>query len=78
MAEEDLSFEGAISELEEIIERLEDKDISLDEALEKYEQGVKLSKFCANKLKQAEEKIEIIKDEEGNIKLENYTEEGNL
>lgn len=78
MAEEDLSFEGAISELEEIIERLEDKDISLDEALDKYEQGVKLSKFCANKLKQAEEKIEIIKDEEGNIKLENYTEEGNL
>lgn len=78
MEEQELSFEEAISQLEEIIENLEDKDISLDEALEKYEQGVKLSKFCSNKLEQAEEKIEIIKDEKGAIELENYTEEGNL
>ena len=78
MAEEELSFEEAISQLEEIIENLEDKEISLDEALEEYEQGVRLSKFCSNKLEQAEEKIEIIRDEEGNIELENYTEEGSL
>ena len=78
MDEEDLSFENAISDLEEIIEKLEDKEIALDEALEEYEQGVKLSKFCANKLKQAEEKIEIIRDQEGTIELENYKEEGNL
>ncbi|MBM7555240.1 exodeoxyribonuclease VII small subunit [Halanaerobacter jeridensis] len=78
MEEQELSFEEAISQLEEIIENLEDKDISLDEALQKYQQGVKLSKFCSNKLEQAEEKIEIIRDEEGTIELENYTEEGSL
>ena len=71
MKEDGLSFEEAI-------EKLEDKDISLDQALEKYERGVKLSKFCSNKLEQAEEKIEIIKDEDGSLELANYTEEGNL
>lgn len=74
--EEELSFEAAVSELEEIIENLEDKDISLDRALKEYERGVKLSKFCSNKLEQAEEKIEIIRDRKGSIKLENYKEEG--
>ena len=74
--EEELSFEAAVSELEEIIENLEDKDISLDRALKEYERGVKLSKFCSNKIEQAEKKIDIIRDRKGNIKLENYQEEG--
>jgi exodeoxyribonuclease VII small subunit len=77
MGDQDLSFEGAITQLEDIVENLEEQDISLDQALEKYEQGVKLSKFCSDKLKQAEEKINIIRDEKGSIELENYTEEGN-
>jgi len=77
MEDQDLSFEGAIAQLEDIVENLEEQDISLDQALEDYERGVKLSKFCSDKLKQAEEKIDIIRDEEGSIELENYTEEGN-
>ena len=76
MEEQELDFEAAVARLEEIIEDLEDKDMPLNKALAEYEEGVKLSKFCSNKLEQAEEKIEIIKDEAGRVELENYQEEG--
>lgn len=76
MEGEELNFEEAISRLEDIIEDLENKDMPLNEALAEYEEGVKLSKFCSNKLQQAEEKIEIIKDQNGKVELENYQEEG--
>ncbi|MGM0501731.1 MAG: exodeoxyribonuclease VII small subunit [Bacillota bacterium] len=76
MGKEELSFEDAVTQLEEIVDNLEDKEISLDEALQKYEQGVKLSKFCSNKLQQAEEKIKIIRSEAGTVEVENYEEEG--
>ena len=46
--------------LEEIVKKLEKGELSLDSALELFEEGIKLSRFCHTKLEQAERKVEIL------------------
>lgn len=68
---EDLKFEEAILELEEIAEKLEKGQISLEESILAYERGVELKKICTNRLQEAESRIEILsKASDGSIKKE--------
>ncbi len=60
MTSQEIQFEKALLRLEKIVEELESGNISLDEALKKYEEGVKLSRACQEKLAEAEKKIEIL------------------
>lgn len=65
---EDMSFEQSIARLEEIIKELEKEDISLEESMEKFEQGIKLSSHCLKKLNEAEGKIEeLTRSEDGKL-----------
>ncbi len=57
---EKFQFEKALAELEKIVEALEAGELSLDEALKQYEEGVKLTRACQAKLQEAEKKIEIL------------------
>lgn len=57
---EEIKFEKALERLEKIVEELESGNISLEEALKKYEEGVNLSRMCQTKLEQAEKKIEVL------------------
>ena len=71
-----LTFENAMKRLEGIVEALERGDLGLDEALKKFQEGIKLSKFCSNKLDETESKVSILlKDEEGNIGEEPFQDE---
>ncbi len=68
------TFENAMKRLEEIVNELEGGDLTLDQALKKFEEGVKLSKFCMNKLDETEKKVSILlKNEEGNIREEPFS-----
>lgn len=58
--EEDIQFEKALEKLEKIVEALESGELSLDEALKRYEEGVKLSRACSKKLNETEKKIEML------------------
>lgn len=58
--EQELKFEKALERLEKIVGDLESGNIPLDEALKKYEEGVKLCRICTQKLSQAETKIETL------------------
>lgn len=72
----EIKFEQALSKLEKIVEEMESGELSLDDSLKKYEEGMKLSLFCTKKLKEAEKKIEIlIQDKEGNLKAEPFDSE---
>ncbi len=63
-------FESSLKELENIVSELENPDIALDEALKKYEKGIKLYRACLNFLEMAEKKIQVLtKDENGEIIL---------
>lgn len=65
-----LSFEEAMIKLEEVVKDLEDENISLDSAMEKFESGVKLSELCLKKLNEAERKIEeLTRSENGKLKV---------
>ncbi|HBN95123.1 MAG TPA: exodeoxyribonuclease VII small subunit [Firmicutes bacterium] len=56
----ELKFEEALARLEEIVRSLEQGEAVLDEALVLFEEGVKLARFCNEKLDQAEAKIEVM------------------
>lgn len=61
-----LKFEEALGELEKVVEQLESGDLSLEESLAAFEEGVRLVKFCNQKLAEVEKKIELlVKDKEG-------------
>ena len=62
MAEKNLSFEEAYKALEDIAQKLNNNDITLDEAISLYEEGIKLSKLCSSALESAKQKIETLKN----------------
>lgn len=71
----EMKFEEALKRLEKIVEGLEAGDLSLDDALEKYEEGIKLSKLCAKKLELAKKKVELlVKSEDGSVELKPFDE----
>ena len=60
-------FEKAFQELEKIVQRLEGEQLSLDDSLKLFEEGIALSRFCHQKLEAVEKKIEmILSDARGN------------
>jgi exodeoxyribonuclease VII small subunit len=71
----EMKFEEALKRLEKIVQDLEDGDLPLDEACEKYEEGIRLSKACSKKLEQAKKKVEILlKNEDGSMELKEFDE----
>jgi exodeoxyribonuclease VII small subunit len=62
-------FEDALNKLEKIVSKLEEGDIPLEESLKLYEEGIRLSRFCNQKLDEAEKRVEILmKGKEGTLK----------
>jgi exodeoxyribonuclease VII small subunit len=71
-----MKFEEALNKLEDIVDKLEHQELNLDEALNLYEEGIKLVKFCNKKLSEIERKIEVlVKDEEGKLIKKEISEE---
>ena len=60
-------FEAAVAELESIVKKLEDGELTLEQSLGLYERGVQLSRFCHARLEEAERRIEIL-TERGELK----------
>jgi len=68
------SFEKAMGELEDIVEKLEMEGQPLSESLKLFEQGVKLARYLRGELEKAESRIEILlKDEKGEMKAEPFS-----
>ena len=61
----DLSFEEAMSALEAVVSQLEKGEVPLEQSIALYERGAALKGHCAGKLKDAEEKVELIRAQEG-------------
>ncbi|TDL34630.1 exodeoxyribonuclease VII small subunit [Jeotgalibacillus sp. S-D1] len=68
-AKKQVTFEEAMNELENIVTKLEEGDVPLEEALSYYQQGVKLSKICHDKLQNAEKQMATIMTEDGETPL---------
>ncbi len=69
------TFEDSLFQLEKIVQDLEDGDLPLDSALKKFEEGVKLSRFCFDKLAETEKKVSVlIKDQDGALVEKPFTD----
>lgn len=71
MSENHLTFEEAMEKLESIVDRLEEGNVPLEEAISIYKQGMELSKLCHDKLKNVEEQLTQILTEDG--QTENFS-----
>ena len=69
--EKEKSFEEMLDELEEIVQSLEKDDLNLDDSILKFESGMKLANSCNKKIEEAEKKITILLNENGELKEEN-------
>jgi exodeoxyribonuclease VII small subunit len=66
-------FEKSLARLEEVVKRLESADLSLDEAMKFFEEGVKLSRDCQKQLEEAEGRVEILlKKADGKVVAERF------
>lgn len=73
--EEKINFEESIQELENIANQLEKGDLTLDESVKKFEQGMELSKKLNKVLEDSEKRINILIQKDGELVEENYTQE---
>lgn len=60
------SFEKALADLEQIVKTLEAGDIPLEKALDKFEAGIKLSRYCSQTLDEAEKRVTLLMADESN------------
>jgi exodeoxyribonuclease VII small subunit len=72
--EKPLDFESSLAELELLVERLEQGDLALDDALKSFERGVALTRQCQSALKAAQQKVEILLTRNGSAEAEPFTE----
>ena len=63
--EDGFDFEKALENLEKLVSSMEDGELSLEESLQAFEKGIKLTRECQTALKQAEQKVQILINENG-------------
>ncbi len=69
------NFEDSMKKLETIVTELENGNLNLDESVKKFEEGMKVAKQCNNILEDAEKKITILLEENGELKEEEFETE---
>ncbi|MCF7968813.1 MAG: exodeoxyribonuclease VII small subunit [Methylococcaceae bacterium] len=75
MAKKPPPFEESLSELEQLIERMEQGNLPLEESLQLFERGVQLTRSCQKSLKEAEQKVSILLEENGEPTLKPFTDD---
>lgn len=60
-----MDFEQSLAQLEGLVEKLENSEFTLEQSLEAFEQGVKLTRQCQQALSQAEQKVQVLMEENG-------------
>lgn len=73
MAAKAKTFEELMGELEEITEKLEEGDVTLDDSIKLFDKGMKLAATCGKRLEEAEKKVKILTaDADGNMTEQNF------
>jgi exodeoxyribonuclease VII small subunit len=69
-------FEDALGRLEEIVKKMEAGDMTLEESLKAFEEGIKLARLCAKKLDDAERRIDVLLKQEDGMVMKSFQAEG--
>jgi exodeoxyribonuclease VII small subunit len=73
-----VDFEQALDQLENLVEAMEGGDLSLEDSLKAFEQGIKLSRECQTALSTAEQKVQLLLEENGQLKAVALDDAGEL
>ncbi|MBI4005288.1 MAG: exodeoxyribonuclease VII small subunit [Gammaproteobacteria bacterium] len=73
----DIDFEKALEELEALIVKMEQGNLSLEESLRYFERGIALTKTCQKALSEAEQKVQILLEKDGKQKLQDFDSSDN-
>lgn len=68
-------FEGALKELESLVEKMEAGNISLEDSLKYFERGIALTRTCQQALAEAEQKVQVLLEKNGSEQLQTFTPE---
>ena len=68
-------FEAALAELEKIVEKMESGEQSLEDALASFQRGIELTRACQQGLKEAEQRVEKLLAQNGDVRIEPYRED---
>ena len=71
-SESELSFEEALKKLEDLVAKMESGDVPLAELVERYEEGNRMLALCSQRLRVAEQKIELIRNERKGVSFEDF------
>jgi exodeoxyribonuclease VII small subunit len=69
---QEVDFEAALEELEALVERMEEGELSLEESLKTYERGIALSRACQKSLDAAEQRIQILSEKDANAEPQDF------
>ena len=69
-----LDFEQALDQLEQLVEQMEEGELSLEDSLKAFEQGVKLTRDCQGALSEAQQKVELLLEENGELSSEPFAD----
>ena len=72
-----INFEKTLQELEKLVEKMESGELSLEESLQCFEKGVALTRSCQKALAEAEQKVQVLLQQEGAESLEDMEPDGN-
>ncbi len=67
------NFESSLNELEKLVDALENGDLSLEQSLQDFERGINLTRACQSALTDAQQKVQILLNEDSQPSLEDYT-----
>lgn len=71
----EIDFEASLAELEELVERMEEGELSLEDSLKDFERGIELTRSCQQALKEAEQRVQMLVEKSGKEKLVPYEED---
>ena len=69
------NFEQALEDLEELVTAMEEGELSLEESLQAFEKGIKLTRECQTALKKAEQKVQVLINEDGDTEEFEFKED---
>ena len=70
-----IDFEASLDRLEQLVDQMEDGELTLEESLKAFEQGVKLTRECQQALKDAEQKVQLLMEQNGELVTEPFVAE---
>jgi exodeoxyribonuclease VII small subunit len=75
MVKKAVPFEASLAELEQLVERMEQGNLPLEESLKLFERGVQLTRICQKALKDAEQKVQILLEDNGELTLKPFNDD---